>query len=807
MAAPKPLSPDRLYSPCDPEQFDFGTTDELTGIEGSLGQDRAVEAVRFGIGIRCDGYNMYALGPPGTGKYTMVRRHLEEAAATEPLPADWVYVNNFAEPHKPRAIRLPAGKGMPLRSDMERLIADLREAIPAAFQADEYRSRHEALEAQYKESHEKALEEIQERARERHTAVVRTPVGLALAPTQDGEVLNPDQFHELPEAEQEKTRADIAELEQQMQTVMREAPQWEREHREKLRQLNREVTEFVVGHMIEDLRARYADLPQIVAYLDEVSKDVVENSDNFLGHEERGPEAAIEMAIRRGPSGLPPFRRYQVNVVVDHSDSKAAPVIYENHPTQPNLIGGIEHIAQFGALITDFNLIKPGALLRANGGYLLLDAGKVLTHPYAWDALKRALQSNEVRIEGVMESLGMAGTVSLQPEPIALSVKVVLLGDRRIYYMLSQLDPEFPELFKVAVDFDDVVDRTTENSREYARMIATLVRRDSLRPLDRGAVARVIEHAARITGDSEKLSARMALIVDILHETHYWALHAGAEIARSEHVQKAVDAQIRRADRIRQRTQEEIHRGTILIDTEGAEVGQVNGLSVMQLGGFAFGQPSRITARVRMGRGEVVDIEREVELGGPIHSKGVLILSGFLGARYARERPLALSASLVFEQSYGGVDGDSASSTELYALLSALSGVAIDQSFAVTGSVNQHGRVQPIGGANEKIEGFFDICRSRGLTGEQGVLIPATNVKHLMLRSDVVAAVAEGKFRVFAVETIDQGIELLTGVPAGEADADGNYPADTVNGKVQAQLAQFAEKARAFAVSDANDDK
>ncbi len=728
MAAPDPLSPKRLYSHCDPAQFDFHTTDELSDIENSLGQDRAVEAVRFGIGIRCDGYNMYALGPPGTGKYTMVRRHLEEAAADEPLPSDWVYVNNFAEPHKPRAIELPAGKGVPLRRDMERLIADLREAIPAAFEGDDYRGRREALEDQFKETHEKALNDIQERARRHSVAMVRTPTGLAMAPMRDGEAITPEEFQKLPEAEQEKTRQEIKELEQQLQEIMREAPQWERKHRENLRELNRGITEFVVGHMTGELRTRYADMESVIAYLDEVRNDVVGNSDDFLTHEETGPEAEIKMALQRGASGPPSFRRYQVNVVVDHSESRAAPVIYENHPTQPNLIGGIEHIAQFGALITDFNLIKPGALLRANGGYLILDALKVLTHPYAWDALKRALQSDEVRIEGVAESLGVAGAVSVQPQPIPLAVKVVLLGDRRIYYLLSQQDPDFPELFKVAVDFDDVVDRTTENSRDYARMIATLAKKDSLLPLDRAAVARVIEHAARLTGDSEKLSARMALIVDLLHETHYWARHEGAGVATIGHVQRAIDAQIWRADRIRERTHEEIHRGTIMIDTEGAVVGQLNGLSVMQLGGFAFGQPSRITARVRMGRGEVIDIEREVELGGPLHSKGVLILSGFLGARYARERPLALSASLVFEQSYGGVDGDSASSTELYALLSALSGLPIDQSFAVTGSVDQHGKVQPIGGVNDKIEGFFDVCRARGLTGGQGVLIPATIV-------------------------------------------------------------------------------
>jgi lon-related putative ATP-dependent protease len=493
------------------------------------------------------------------------------------------------------------------------------------------------------------------------------------------------------------------------------------------------------------------------------------------------------------------FRRYQVNVIVDRGGAEAAPVIYEDHPTHPNLIGRIEHIAQFGTLMTDFNLIKPGALLRANGGYLILDALKVLTQPFAWDELKRALKSYEVRIEPVAESLGLGATVSLQPEAIPLDVKVVLLGDRRIYYLLSEADPDFPELFKVAVDFDDVVDRTDETTRDYARMIATMAKRDGLKPLDAGAVARIVEHAARMVGDSERLSARMRLVVDLLHESHFWTGSEGREVTTAVEVQRAIDAQIRRADRIRERVHEEIGRGTILIDTDGAHVGQVNGLSVMQLGGFAFGQPTRITARVRLGRGEVTDIEREVKLGGPLHSKGVLILAGFLGERFARERPLALAASLVFEQSYGGVEGDSASCAELYALLSALSGVPVRQCFAVTGSVNQMGRVQPIGGVNEKIEGFFDVCRARGLTGAQGVLIPDTNVKHLMLRADVVEAADRGRFRIYPVATIDQGIELLTGVPAGVPDEAGVWPADSINGRVQAQLDALAEKARAFA--------
>jgi lon-related putative ATP-dependent protease len=476
-------------------------------------------------------------------------------------------------------------------------------------------------------------------------------------------------------------------------------------------------------------------------------------------------------------------------------------VVHELHPTQPNLIGRIEHTARLGALMTDFNFIKPGALHAANGGYLILDARKVLLQPFAWEALKRAIESQQIRIQGIHESLGLTSTVSLEPEPIPLSVKVILLGDRLLYYLLTQLDPEFPELFKVAVDFEDTLDRDESSSRLLARFIGTIVKREELKPLDAGAVARVIDHAAWLAADSEKLTLHMRPIVDLLREADYWATSNDKALVSKDEVRRAIDAQIHRSDRVRARSQEEIQRGMVLIDTAGTVVGQVNGLAVYRIGEFSFGRPSRITARVRLGRGEVVDIEREVALGGPIHSKGVLILAGFLGERFGRQRPLALSASLVFEQSYGGVEGDSASSAELYALLSALSRLPLKQSYAVTGSVNQHGQVQAVGATNEKIEAFFDTCAARGLTGDQGVLMPASNVPHLMLREDVVQAVEDGRFHIYPVETVDQGIEILTGLPAGEPDADGEFPDGTVNQAIQRELTAFAEKARAFAVS------
>jgi lon-related putative ATP-dependent protease len=573
-------------------------------------------------------------------------------------------------------------------------------------------------------------------------------------------------------------------------------PVWQREVHQRVRELNRELTNYAVGSLMAELRQKYAEFNEISAYLDDVQKDVVENSSNFLPQEEPGADGANPLAALMGRPRpeQPPTRRYQVNVLVDHQDQQGAPVVFEDNPTYQNLIGRVEHMAQMGALVTDFTLIKPGALHQANGGYLILDVRKVLQQPYTWEALKRALLSRKITVESIGQMLSLITTVSLEPEPIPLDVKVALIGDRWIYYLLEQLEPDFHELFKVQADFDEIMPRTDENQELYAKVLATLARKEQLRPFDRGAIARVIEHSSRLVGDTEKLSIQIQEITDLLSEADYWASQNGNQAVSAGDVQKAIDARVYRADRLRERFQESILRETVMIDTGGSRVGQINGLSVIQLGDFAFGTPSRITARVRLGKGEVINIEREVNMSGPIHSKGVLILSSFLGARYAAEQPLSLSASLVFEQSYSGVEGDSASSAELYALLSAIANVPIRQSLAVTGSVNQHGRVQAIGGVNEKIEGFFDICNARGLTGEQGVLIPESNVKNLMLRKDVVDAVAEGKFQVYPVMTIDQGIEILTGMPAGEPDEEGKYPESTVNGLVQARLAELAKK-------------
>ncbi len=793
----QPLKADQLRRACDPAQLDFETTDELEQLSVIIGQERAIGAVRFGIGIQRDGYNLFALGPSGTGKRTTISQFLHTRASGEPVPSDWCYVNNFEDNQKPNAVRLPPGRGVQLREEMEQLVDELRTAIPTLFESEDYQTRKQELREEFQEKQEEALNEVQEKAKERGIALIRTPVGLAFAPIKEGEVVTPDEFQKLSEERREEVKEDIAKLQEELQEAMRQARQWERKARERMKDLDRQVAMLAVGHRIDELQEAYADIEAVVEYLEAVRDDVIENVDDFRRTGDEDGESIFGIPMERFREAS--FRRYKVNVVVDHSESEGAPVIHEEHPTYNNLIGRIEHISQMGALTTDFNLIRPGALHRANGGYLLIDARELLMQPYAWEGLKRVLRAQEVRVESLSQALSLVSTVSLEPEPIPLSVKVVLIGDRLLYYLLNEYDPDFSELFKVEADFSDDMPRTGENDQLYARLIATIARREGLRAFDRGAVARIIERSSRIAGDNRKLSAHLLSVANLLQEADYWAGDAGRDVVTVDDVQRAVDEQTNRADRLREQTHEHIKRGMILIDTEGQRSGQVNALSIIPLGNYAFGRPSRITARTRLGKGNVVDIEREVELGGPIHSKGVLILSGFLSARYAPEYPLSLSASLVFEQSYASIEGDSASLAELCALLSALADTPVKQSLAVTGSVNQHGEVQPIGGVNEKIEGFFDACSAKGFTGTQGVLIPAANVEHLMLRQNVIEAVRRGEFHVYPVATVDEGIELLTGVPAGERDGEGNFPKGSLNQRIEARLIELAQKQRDFA--------
>jgi len=788
-----PLQPQQLHHPCDPEQFKFQTTADLEDLTEIIGQMRAMDAVRFGTGIRHEGYNLFVLGPSGIGKSSIVRQFLEKKAEDEKKPSDWCYVNNFAEPHKPRALKLPYGKGTELHQRMEQLVDYLRSAIPALFEGEEYHAKAEAIRDEFSKRHEQLFKELGEDAEKQEIALLRTPDGFAFAPTRNHEVIPPDEYEKLPEEKKKQVEATIADLQSRLEKIMRQMPQWRRERHERIKLLDRETTLSAVGHLVTELKEAYTDLPEVLKYFDLVQQDIVDNVEDFRKQEESTSVGGMTIVTHHS------FHRYLVNVLVTNGKQSGAPIVSEDNPTYSNLIGRVEHIAQLGALITDFTLIKPGALHRANGGYLLLDIRKVLLQPFAWEGLKRAMQSREIRIESLGQMYSLISTVSLEPEPIPLNTKVILFGDRLFYYLLQQYDPEFVELFKVAADFEDRIMRNADTHLLYARLIATLTRKDALLPFDRSAVARMIEQGARLVEDAERISTHMRSVADLLHEADYCAREAGRSVVAATDVQCAIDAQIERQSRIRDRLYEAILRDTLVIDTQGDVIGQINGLSVIELGNFAFAQPTRITATTRLGEGEMLNIEREVKLSGAIHSKGVLILSSFLAARYAKNQPLALSASLVFEQSYGLVEGDSASLAELCALLSNLANTPIRQALAITGSVNQFGQAQAIGAVNEKIEGFFDICAARGLTGEQGVLIPVANIKHLMLRRNVVDAVEAGKFSIYAVENVDQAIAILTGLPAGEADVGGKYTDGSVNFKVAARLAELTGIREAFA--------
>lgn len=796
------LVPEQVYRVCDPAGLTFATTAELPDLTEIIGQDRAVTSVDFGIGIRSEGYNIYALGPTGTGKTTTVTKFLEREAATLPVPDDWVYVNNFSLPYQPNVIRFPPGRACEFRRDMEKLIVDLQAAITLAFESEDYETHRHEIAQKVGERQEARLDGLRQAAEKNAYLMIRTPAGLAFAPkTAEGTAMSREQYNELPAEKQTLIDEGLEALNQRLQQVMREVRLEEKGARETFQEIDRQVTTYAAEHLVEEVREKWAGVPEVAGYLDSVLKDVIQNAGDFKRSGEEIPAAFMGVPISAGQAAEAAFRKYRVNVLVDHKDLTGAPLVRESNPSLQNLVGRVEHVAQFGALLTDFNMIKPGALHAANGGFLVLEARDVLTRPYAWDSLKRTLKNGVIRIEDVAQQIGMATTSTLDPEPIPFTAKVVLIGEAEIYYLLLSLDPDFQELFKVKADFDTVVDRTDATELLYARFIAQVCRAESLPPFTPAGVARVIEQASRMVEDQKKLSTRLAGIVDLVRESAYWAARRNGDVADeatvdAADVRRAIDQRLHRSARIEERIREMIARETLLVDTEGAVVGQVNGLSVSEMGDHAFGQPSRITATTRLGSGDVIDIEREVEMGGPIHSKGVMILAGYLGSRYAPDGPLSLSASLVFEQSYSGVEGDSASSTELYAILSSLSGLPVQQRFAVTGSVNQRGQVQAIGGANEKIEGFFAVCSAKGLTGGQGVLLPHANVDNLMLSEEVREAIAAGQFHIYPVATIDEGMAILTGVAAGERGPRGAFPPGTVNRLVSDRLAVLAEVAR-----------
>lgn len=785
------LSPEDAYRHVDEKALGFATTDEVKPLHNSQGQLRAEEAIAFGTSMPHEGYNLFAFGEAGIGRHTLIEASLVAQAADMPAPDDWCFVNNFLDAQKPEALSLPPGAARTFSADMEKFVEDLGIAIPAAFDSDDYRERRQSIEAETNERQEAEFQALHDRAAKSGAALVRTPMGFAIAPVADGKVIEPVVFQSLPEAQQESIRQNVAELEKKLEEIVRKIPGWRKELAEKIHDLNRDVTAYAATHLIDSLKQQYRLLPEVIDWLERVRSDIVDNAEQFW-------RAATESDAQQLPMAFvdSPYERYRVNVVVDHQGRSCAPVVTVDHPTFSRLFGRIEHQSSFGNLVTDYRMIRGGCLHEANGGFLIIDVRDLLMQPMAWEKLKRSLKTGRLEIESLGEAMGYSGLTTLEPEAIPLNVKVVLVGDRMLYYMMSALDPDVGRLFKVAVDFDDSVARKPESEKLFARFIAGLIAKNGVKPMDVSAVARLVEHASRIISDSGRLSLDAGLIQDLVVEADHAASGAGKKIVTRAQVDQAIDARRRRLDRVHRRSIDNIMREIQLIDTKGSTVGQINALAVMSLGDFSFGKPSRITATVRLGRGEVIDIERQVELGGPFHSKGVMILSAFLGETFGQNRPLALSASLVFEQSYGGVDGDSASAAELLVLLSALSRRPIKQRLAITGSVNQKGQIQAIGGVNEKIEGFFDICKQRGLRGRPGVVIPKANIQHLMLRADVVAAIRKGSFRIYPISRIEEGVALMMGAPAGVAGVDGEFPSGSIYRLVSLRLDGFAATVR-----------
>jgi len=795
--APAPLQPlaaERLYRAADQSALSFESTADLEPADGLVGQQRALDALAFGTRVQKPGFNLFVIGPNGVRAQRAVEHLLQEAASERRRPSDWVYVNNFKDPRRPMAIELPAGRAGEFRDAMRTLIDDLKTALPAVFESEDYQTRRGAIDQAFQSKQGEAFSALQEKATAKNIIILRTPMGFALAPAQDGKPVPPEEFRTWSEPKRKQIQATIEELEKELEHIVRQLPQWETERRDEVRKLNRETAKFAIGQFIDTAKARFADVAKIFAHLETIRADLIENVAMFVvkSEGEEGPALSDQLEA--------PFDRYTVNVLVGHAGPEPViPIVEELHPTLGNLLGTIEYVSHHGVLVTNFRLIKAGAIHRANGGFLLLDARSLLIEPFSWTALKRMLRQGEIKIEDLGRFIGFTSTVSLEPDPIPLDVKVVLFGDRLLYYLLAAFDPELAEHFKVLADLEDDIDRTPATEAAHARLIAALTHRHGLKPVDRAGTALLIEHAARIADHASKLTLVVDQLGDVLAEADFLAGKARRAVISRADVETAIEQRIHRSSRLRDRAQESILQEVALIDTAGTRIGQVNGLSVAELAGFRFGRPTRITCRVRPGSGKVVDIEREVALGGPIHSKGVLILSGFVAGRYALDTPMSLFASLVFEQSYGGVEGDSASTAELYALLSALAELPLRQDLAVTGSVNQQGQVQAIGGVNEKIEGFFDICRARGLTGTQGVLIPSANVQHLMLRRNAIEACAAGKFFIYPVATIDEGMELLSGRPAGERGSDGLYPPQSFNRLVENRLRAFARIRQSFA--------
>jgi lon-related putative ATP-dependent protease len=790
------LPPERLRKECRPDFMHCETTKGLIPLHEIIGQERAVRALKFGLGIKDRGFNIYVAGYPGTGRTTAVRNFLEEVARTKPEPSDWCYVNDFSNEYVPNAIRLPAGSGKDFQKDMKSFVENVRTALPKAFESEDYAAKRERTINEVESQRKELINQLNAEAQRQGFIIQSTPIGLLIVPVLKGKPISEQELLTMPPKIREEIQDKRERLGSGLRNAMRQFMDMDRKIHEELDKMNRDVALFALGHLIADLKEKYKDNPDVTAFLDSVQSDVLDNLAQFIRRPDEGPQTPFQLPWMKEA----PFKKYEVNVVVDNSEVKGAPVVMESNPTYQNLFGRVEKEAQFGALITDFTMIRGGSLHRANNGYLILPVEELLRNPFSYEGLKRALKSEHIKIEEAEERFGYITSKSLRPQPIPLDIKVIVIGDRYLYEQLYVLDMEFSQLFKVKADFDTSMNRTEENIERYAAFVCTLCVKESLKHLDGSGLAKLVEHSSRLAEDQEKLSTRFAEVADVIREANFYATEEKSDFVTGSHVRKAIEEKVYRSKLVQEKIQEMIKKGVLLIDTDAEEVGQVNGLSVTGTGDFEFGIPSRVTASVGLGRDGVIDIEREAKMGGPIHTKGVLILSGYLNEKYAQDKPLSLSTRLVFEQNYGGVEGDSASSTELYAILSVLSGLPIKQNLAVTGSVNQKGEVQAIGGVNEKIEGFFEVCKAKAFTGKQGVMIPESNVQNLMLKEEIVDAVKTGQFRIYSVKTIDEGIEILTGVKAGERLKDGSFEKDTVNYFVDKRLREMAEKLREFSV-------
>ncbi|MBI5493103.1 MAG: AAA family ATPase [Deltaproteobacteria bacterium] len=789
-----PLPAEELSWRCDPLAFPFKTTDEIPSLQEIIGQERAMRAIDFGLGVANHNYNIFVLGESGTGKSSTIKDIIEAKAKDEPVADDWCYVYNFSDPDSPMAVNLPPGSGSDLAGDMDEIIEALRRDIPKVFESKDYeKHRDEILEGQ-QERTRAIFFRLEQKALEKAFIIKKTVSGLSVVPAKNGKALSQEEFDALPNDKKAAIEQELAIMQDKLSDAIREARTIEKETKDRINALDREVVQYVVNPLINELLDKYKAFKGVVEFLYKVKENILDNIDDFRPREEV-PLALGGIRIQRPE---PAFERYRVNLIVSNRDTEGAPVVFEANPTYYNLFGRIEYRIQLGVATTDLMMIKAGSVHRANGGYLIVNAFDILRNIFAYDSIKRMLKNREVRIEDVWEQYRLISTTTLKPSPIPINIKLILIGEPFIYYLLYNLDTEYRKLFKVKADFDNVMVRDDGNVQRYAHFVAARCREEGLLPFDPTGVGKIVEFGARTAGDKEKLTARLNDIKNLVVEASYWAGVEGAKTVAASHVERADRERIYRNSKFEDKLTEYIKNDTIMVTTDGSVVGQVNGIAVLDPGDYAFGKPSRITARTFMGDAGVVNIEREVKLSGRIHNKALMILTNFLGERFAQNFPLTLSASITFEQLYEEIEGDSATCTEVYALLSSLSGLPIDQGFAVTGSMNQRGEVQPIGGVNEKIEGFFEVCKAKGLTGRQGVIIPRRNVRHLMLKKEVIEAVKEGRFNVYPIDTVDEGMEILSGTPVGERDPEGKYPEGTVNFLVEKKLFGLAKSLKEF---------